>query len=509
MIMETVNMGALAFLAAEIALVAGISLMLFWFRHRIGLGPLYIFIGSNQYLSVVLASTVYVTITPSIAVSPGSAVLFASSLFAILLVYLRTDIPKSRGLIYGIVIANTTLVALLGVTTLQLQALESINLLGVPIEMFTIQPRVFLTGTMVLLIDFFLVVVLYELLFLKVKAAPRLLRILLAMLAVLIFDALVFSFIAFYGQPGFADILKGQLFGKIFAGVLYGLILYFYLTLIEPMRDEKSTDYTDGLGGAFSIITYRERYQVAKQALIAAEAANLAKSRFLSNMSHELRTPLNAIIGFGNVLKNRKQLAADDGHLLQRILVNSKHLLELINGLLDLSKIESGKNELEITSVAIDELIDETVSQLQVQATEKNLELKVEVPERSMLMATDRTRMKQILINLIGNALKFTDSGSVVVRLKSDEKTGTPQQLDILDSGVGIPADQMSEIFKPFHQHIDPKSSAQGTGLGLAIARALCEQLDHSLSATSTEGQGSQFSITFDHTTESDDLHTA
>ena len=493
----SVDVLAIVFLAFEILLVASITLALFTARKRIGLAPLYIFIGSNQYLSVVLASTIFVSISPGLAVSPGSVVLFGDSLFAILLVYLRTDIPHTRGLVYGVVIANATLVGLLWLTSQQISYFDTSNILNVPLQLFSVQPRIFLSGTIVLLLDFFLVVMLYEYLVLKAKYTPRLLRILITMMAVLMFDGLVFSTVAFYGQPGYLDVLRGQILGKAFSGVIYGGILYLYLRVIDPMEDDKHPGYTEHLRDVFSLLTHRDRYRQIKDQLEEAEAVSLAKSRFLANMSHELRTPLNAIIGFTSVLIRRDDTVEDSRHLLGRVLVKGKHLLELINGLLDLSKIESGKNVLNFSKVKMPELVTETVEQLMSQATEKNIELTVELPPRATALDTDRMRMKQILINLLGSSLKFTDTGGVIARLEANPDSGEVTHLHILDSGVGIPADKINEIFLPFYQNVGHDRSRQGTGLGLSIANALCVQMGHRLKVISREGHGSQFSIVF------------
>lgn len=492
-----IDLRALAFLAFEILLVAGITLALFSARKRIGLAPLYIFIGSNQYLSVVLASTIFVSISPGVALSPGSVVLFGASLFAILLVYLRSDIPHTRSLIYGVVAANMTLVALLWLTTLQIRYFDTTNILNVPLIIFEVQPRVFLTGTIVLLVDFFLVVMLYELLLLKARSTPRLVRILITMVGVLMFDGLVFSTVAFYGQPGYTDLLRGQLLGKAFSGVIYGGVLFLYLKVIDPMESRSETGYYERLGDVFSILTHRDRYRQIRERLGEAEAASRAKSRFLANMSHELRTPLNAIIGFTSVLMRRDDTTQDNRHLLGRVLANGKHLLELINGLLDLSKIESGKNVLNLSEVEMPALVTETVEQLMSQATEKNIELTVELPGQVAAFQTDRMRMKQILINLLGNSLKFTDKGGVIARLEADPDSGAVTHLHVLDSGVGIPANKIDDIFLPFYQNVRHDKSKQGTGLGLSIANALCTQMGHSLKVTSREGLGSQFTIVF------------
>ena len=491
--MFSLDLRSIIYILVEILFVGGVTLALFRLRRQISLAPLYLFVGTNQFLSVVLASTIYLTIAPAIIVSPGSTVLFTASLFAILLVYLRTDIPTSRGLILGIVLANFTLTVLLWFTSYQLGNLETINLLNVPAELFTVSPRVFLSGTLLTLLDFSLVVIIYELLSLRVSWLPQPGRILLTLLVVLVFDSLAFSAVLALGEPNFGDVLRGQLVGKSIGAVSYSILLSAYLRLIEPTPVKAPARAIEDV---FSILTYRERYQRVRARLKVAEEANLAKSRFLANMSHELRTPLNAIIGFTSILLERNP-GEEERTFLRRVLENGKHLLELINGLLDLSKIESGRNELNIAPVDLNRLVQETVGQLQGQAVRKQLDLHLELPANPAQLETDRMRMKQILINLIGNSLKYTDQGQIIARLSADADSGRPTRIDILDTGIGIADAELESIFRPFYQEPARSRSDGGTGLGLAISRALCEQMGHRLQVSSEAGSGSQFSIVF------------
>jgi protein-histidine pros-kinase len=229
---------------------------------------------------------------------------------------------------------------------------------------------------------------------------------------------------------------------------------------------------------------------------LALNASRL-KSQFLANISHELRTPLNSIIGYTQfVLDDRQRpVAQDQQEDLRRVLHAGRHLLDLINGLLDLARIESGRESVSISRFALGDLADSVIDAVMPMAKGKGLVLTCRA-ERGMLeLQSDEKKLRQILLNLLANAVKFTERGSVSVDCRRAETEFV--QIAVGDTGIGIPEDHLNAIFNEFHQ-VDPSIHKQygGTGLGLAIAKRLVELLKGTIQVESTPGAGSTFLVT-------------
>lgn len=229
-----------------------------------------------------------------------------------------------------------------------------------------------------------------------------------------------------------------------------------------------------------------------------ANVANKAKSDFLANMSHEIRTPMNAILGFTEILKGKikepKLL-----HYLQSIYTSGNSLLSLINDILDLSKVEAGKMKIENTTVSIHFLTSEIYNVFEHKMKEKGLDFSLSISDKiPKALLLDQKRLRQILINLIGNSFKFTDEGYVKLSMSCQKKENFVD-LEILleDSGIGIPEDKLETIFEAFSQVTDQKTTKySGTGLGLSITKRLVEMMGGEISAISTIGKGSIFKVT-------------
>ena len=239
-----------------------------------------------------------------------------------------------------------------------------------------------------------------------------------------------------------------------------------------------------------------ERTRELHDARDAAVLANRAKSDFLSRASHELRTPLSSVIGFSNILlKNRRGvLAEEELTYLSRIAKNGRNLLALVNDLLDLSKIEAGRVDLELSPVSLFDVLHEVKESLTPRAADLGLALNVDVSLEHDLIIADEARLRQVLVNLVGNAIKYTAAGSVTVRVVCNA-AGAPARIDVIDTGPGIAADRLDAIFQPFIVDATPAAGDAATGLGLAITRALCDLMGYRLTVESRLGAGSTFSV--------------
>ena len=229
----------------------------------------------------------------------------------------------------------------------------------------------------------------------------------------------------------------------------------------------------------------------AKQAEEEAVAANRAKSQFLSRMSHELRTPLNAILGFAQLL-GMDHLDDDQREGVDHITRAGRHLLELINEVLDLSRIDTGGLAVSLEPVNVDELVADAVSLVGPMGAERRMALRSGRADAAAHVFADRQRLKQVLVNLLANAVKYSPPGAVTT--VHTDRTGDGRiRITVADTGPGIPPELLSRLFMPFDRLGAEAGATEGTGLGLALSKALIEAMDGTIGADSTVGVGSQF----------------
>ena len=231
----------------------------------------------------------------------------------------------------------------------------------------------------------------------------------------------------------------------------------------------------------------------------AAEKANVAKSTFIATMSHELRTPLNAILGFSELMSVDKSTSPEQRETLGIINRSGAHLLSMINDVLDISKIEAGRLEVDIQAFDVIKLLNEIGEMINVRAVNKQLKFNVNLAaDMHRLIKSDSKKLRQVLINLLGNAIKFTNNGTITLQAHTKPFKSSDRLMlviDVIDSGVGIPADKQAELFKPFMQLVQESSDIKGTGLGLAISKSLIELMGGEISVSSVLGEGSTFKI--------------
>ncbi|MEG4444003.1 PAS domain S-box protein [Microcoleus sp. AT9_B5] len=279
---------------------------------------------------------------------------------------------------------------------------------------------------------------------------------------------------------------------------------YVYLSDYGAIARDANGRAIRAVGHAIDVSDRRKAEAALQKALQAAQAASIAKSRFLSNMSHELRTPLNAILGFSQVMVRSSSLSSDHKEQLKIINHSGEHLLNLINDILSMAKIEAGQTTLNENRFDLYQLLDDLEQMLKLKAISKGLHLIFErASDLPQYVQSDENKLRQILLNLLGNSIKFTASGQVVLRAKKGRVSKKNRSLnlgakthllfEVEDTGPGISPNEIETLFDPFVQTESGRKSMQGTGLGLPISQQFVEMMGGEIAASSQLGQGTIF----------------
>ncbi|MDW7694196.1 HAMP domain-containing sensor histidine kinase [Flammeovirgaceae bacterium SG7u.111] len=490
-------------LVIEILLLSCIIIFLYHQKEVFGLALVFILIGSNQFFQTLLSSNLYVQIFNDYYYSPGSVVLFSSSIFTILLIYIKEGVHSTRTLIYGILISNITLTLLSFITSYTINSESTFSILSIPKEIFEIDMQIFIIGTITLFVDSFLIIIIFEFVLLKVKNIKIFLAILVSIISVLYFDLVIFSFFSFWGNEGFEVFFIGNLIGKSIAGVLYSLMLYAYLVYIDQSSYLKKLEISKDVKDIFSIVTYRERYEFLKKEKDHIEEmknslieSNKNKDKFFSIISHDLKSPFHAILSFLNLTQaNFDSMSRDNVKknlaLIQKSFTNA---FDLLNNLLDWSRIQMDRVQFNPTPFCINDLIDKCINNLSYNAENKNISVLFHSSENYHVFA-DLDMINSVISNLLSNAIKFTNTGGMIIISIGYRDKAT--FVKVQDNGMGIEKEVIDKLFRLDTVYTSYGTNKEsGTGLGLILSEEFIKKNNGNIFVESELGKGSTFTFT-------------
>jgi len=484
---------------AEIIFISLFILVLYRFKSRIGLAPLYVLIGSNLLFPSILSTKMELEILGGLSILISPTIIFTSSLFAILLIYVKEGIHTTQRFILSIILANLSLTFLIAISNWQETMLNE----GIS-TIFYFNFRILIAGIISLIFVAFIMVILYEFLFTRIKWLNLYLRIVLTLVIILIFDSITFMSFSFWESPNFESKLMSQLFGNSIAAFFFASVLWAYLRYWDKEIDSKWKE--KGKEDIFSILTYKgrlEKLQTEKEIsdeqfnrdLLAQnealQKANTELDHFVYSASHDLRAPLKSVIGLADILYEKLGSKKDDERILLDMMRNSVVKLDsFIEDILDHSR--NARLEMRLEKLNFDEIIEDCKRNHKFMEGAENVILNEDIKLESAFVS-DLGRMKFILNNLISNAVKYHDSKStnsfVLIKIRGDQDKAL---IEVSDNGIGIAPKDHAKIFEMFYR---ATKLSTGSGLGMYIVSEALAKLGGTIHLESELGKGTKFTV--------------
>ncbi len=486
------------YLVFELVFVAALLLLLCELKPKFGLVFVFIFVASNQYLQTILANTVYLKITDGVSVSPGSMVFFTSSIFATLLVYLKNGIHTARVMIYGIAVSNFSLIVLAFITQQQMALPSFINNTNISSSFFNLNIKLVVIGTCLLLVDTFLIVIIFNFISLKLPKIPKFLKIFLALSLIMAFDSFFFNYLIYWDALNTTQLFVNDLIGKLLSCFIFSLILFTYLKFKKITRHIRPKNLKE----VFSIIYNQDKYEVLKKQKEFLESENKtlnktndSQNKFLAILSHDLRSPFTAILGFSELLKeNFDSLSHQEKkEYVNYIHMSSKNGLDLFQNLLEWSKVQMNRITFSPNKINFTQLIDHNIHLLEPHLTKKNISVVFDSANTITLNA-DQNLLNSVIQNLLFNAVKFSHKSSII-EIKLNQLQNEIHFL-VKDYGIGISKENIDKLFNnKTHYTTYGTHNEKGSGLGLILCREFIELHKGKIWVDSEFGKGSEFHV--------------